>query len=266
LIPLFSKRWEQRLQAFLPDSLAFRYLPVRLGGIEAPAYHRPKVDIRRALRDLPEVHLWAIKQVLDGSATPVLSRCLASFATNARARGISSDLIEDQIRETLLQADLVGGVDDLALFKRALDLDLLFQDTIDPIAVWRNLRYRDKAALAKRMRLIDVNQAIDLIGRPYLFRDMLYPEVSRRHGIDPYRSSQYGNVHWSARQSKFYENLSWNLPTSDPTLSSSEKDALVELITGWCVEGSPLDIPREVYLFPESVVVHKKLATLRTAL
>jgi hypothetical protein len=267
LVPLFSKRWEQRLGAFLPTSLAFRYLPVKLGGIEAPAYHRSKTDIRRALGQLPPVHLWSIKQVLDGSATPVLSRCLASFATNARARGISSDLIEDQIRETLRLADLVGGVDDLGLFKMALEHGLLsLPDDLDPVLVWRNLRHKDKAALAKRMRLTDIDQAIDLIGRPYLFRDMLYPEVSRRHGIDPYRSSQYDSIPWAARQDKFYENLSWNLPTSMEELSSVEKASLIESLTDWCVENKPLDIPREIYFFPEGVVVHKKLATLRTAL
>lgn len=267
LVPLFSRRWEQRMKAFLPSSLAFRYLPVKLGGIEAPAFHRTKCDIRQSFRSLPEVHLWAIKQVLDGHASPMVTRCLASFATNARARGISADWIEDQIVETLRQADLVGGVDDLGLFRRALDQDLLFMtEGLDPVLVWRNLRYKDKAALAKQMRLVDVHEAIDYIGRPYLFRDMLFPEVSRRHGIDPYRSKQYENVPWATRQDKFYENLSWNLPTQDTAISCTEKESLISRLADWCVEGKSLDIPREVYFFPEKVVVHKKLASLRTPL
>nr|WPR16632.1 MAG: RNA-dependent RNA polymerase [Moss associated narna-like virus 2] len=266
LIPIYSRRWEQRMEAYLPSCFAFRYLPVKLGGIEAPAYHLSMTEARNALRQLPKVHLWAIKQVLDGSATPMLNRVLASFATNARARGISADLIEDQIRQTLLQPDLVRGVDDLGLFKMALDRDLLFSDEMDPVLVWSNLRYKDKASLAKRMKLVDVHEAIDLIGRPYLFRDMIFPEISRRHGIDPYRSRQYENIHWSARQDKFYENLSWNLPTSDTSLTCSEEASLVDRLAGWCVENKPLDVPKEVYFFPEGVVVHKKLATLRTAL
>jgi len=265
LTPLFSKRWEQRMKAFLPPSLAFRYLPVILGGIEAPAYHRSKTDLRRAFRAIPETHLWAIKQVLDGSAASMLRRVLATFATNARARGISSDSIEDEIRLTLLQTDLVRGVDDQGLYEQALVKNLL-KNKEDPALEWRNLRFKDKAALAKRMRLVTVDEAINLIGRPYLFRDMLYPEVSRRHGIDPYRSKQYETVPWTARQDRFYENLSWNLPTSDTTLSCSEKDSTIDSLVNWCVEGKPLDIPREVYFFPEAVVVHEKLATLRTAL
>jgi hypothetical protein len=199
----------------------------------------------------------------------MLSRVLATFASNARARGISSDAIEDEIRQTLLQADLVHGVDDLGLFKMALDrglMSLFLTNDIDPVLVWRNLRYKDKAALAKRMRLLDVHEAIDLIGRPYLFRDLLFPEVSLRHGINPYRSSQYENVGWKARQAKFYENLSWNLPSSDVSLTETERSLLVDQLVDWAVESRPLDIPREVFFFPESVVVHKKLATLRTAL
>jgi len=264
--PLFSKRWEQRMEAYLPRALAFRYLPVSLGGIEAPAYHRSKTDIRQHLRQLPEVHLFAIKSVLDGTAGPMVTRSLASFATNARARGISSDAIEDEIRGTLHMADLVGGVDDLGLFKRALDQGLLFDSELDPVLVWRNLRYKDKAAIAKRMRLVDIHEAIDLIGRPYLFRDMIFPEVSQRHGINPYRSSQYDNIPWLARQSKFYENLLWNMETSNIGITELEKASLVDRLADWCVENKPLDVPREVYFFPEGVVVHKKLATLRTAL
>jgi hypothetical protein len=267
LIPLFSKRWEQRMVGYLPADLAFRYLPVSLGGIEAPAYHRSKTDLKAAFRAIPDNVLWSIKSVLDGSATHMLRRVLASFATNARARGISLDSIEDEIRATLLNADLTRGVGDEDLFDKCLVKGWLDPSgTEDPFLVWRNLRYKDKAAYAKRLRLLDVHEAIDLIGRPYLFRDLLFPEVSLRHGIDPYRSKSYENIPWKARQDKFYENISWNLPTSDTVLDSTDRDALVTKLVDWCVEGKPLNIPREVYFFPEEVVVHKKLATLRTAL
>jgi hypothetical protein len=266
LTPIFSKRWEQRMECYLPPSLALRYLPVKLGGIEAPAYHRSKSEIRAILGQLPEMHLWAINETLNGSATAMVSRVLATFATNARARGISADVIEDQIRETLRLADLTRGVDDLALFKMALDRGLLFAETLDPVLVWRNLRYKDKAALAKRMRLVSIDEAIGLIGRPYLFRDMLYPEVSRRHGINPYRSKQYDKIPWAARTRKFYENLSWNLPQTDTILDRTVKSHVVELLTDHIVENRLLDIPRQVYFLPERVVVHEKLATLRTRL
>jgi hypothetical protein len=267
LTPLFSKRWEQRMEGFLPRDLAFRYLPVSLGGIEAPAYHRSKTDLKAAFGALPQTMLWAINTVIDGSATHILRQCVSSFSTNARARGISSDAIEDEIRGTLLNADLTRGVGDEDLFDKCLVKGWLDPSgTEDPFLVWRNLRYKDKAAYAKRLRLLDVHEAIDLIGRPYLFRDLLFPEVSRRHGIDPYRSKQYESIPWAARQEAYHKNILWNLPSSDVELSTSEKDVLLTKLVDWAVEGKSLNIPREVYFFPESVVVHKKLATLRTPL
>jgi len=267
MIPLFSKRWEQRMEGFLPADLAFRYLPVSLGGIEAPAYHRSRTDLKAAFEALPQNVLWSINSVVVGSATHMLRRVVASFATNARARGISQDSIEDQIRETLLNVGLTRGVDDEGLLDKCLVKGWLDPNgTEDPFLVWRNLRYKDKAAYAKRLRLVDVNEAIDLIGRPYLFRDLLFPEVSLRHGIDPYRSKSYEAQSWKARQDKYYENVSWNLPTSDTSLTRTEMSALVTKLVDWCIEGKPLNIPREVYFFPEEVVVHKKLATLRVPL
>nr|WPR16650.1 MAG: RNA-dependent RNA polymerase [Streptophyte associated narna-like virus 21] len=267
LIPLFSKRWEQRMVGYLPSNLAFRYLPVSLGGIEAPAYHRSRNDLKAAFHAIPETMIWSINSVVNGSASHMVRRVVASYATNARARGISQDSIEDQIRETLLNAELTRGVDDEGLFDKCLVKGWLDPTgTENPFLVWRNLRYKDKAAYAKRLRLVDVNEAISLIGRPYLFRDLLFPEVSLRHGIDPYRSRSYEALTWEARQMKFLENVSWNLPTSDTSLTCSEKDALVTKLVDWCIEGKPLNIPREVYFFPEAVVVHKKLATLRVPL
>jgi hypothetical protein len=267
LVPLFSKRWEQRMEGFLPSDLAFRYLPVSLGGIEAPAFHRSSTDLKAAFRALPETMLWAINSVIDGTATHILRRCVSSFATNARARGISSDAIEDEIRATLLNADLTRGVGDEDLFDKCLVKGWLDPTgTENPALVWSNLRYKDKLSYAKRMGLLDVHEAISLIGRPYLFRDLLFPEVSRRHGIDPYRSSQYETIPWAARQEAYHKNLLWNLPTSDVVLTTTEKDKLVAKLAAWCVEGKSLNIPQEVYFFPQSTVVHKKLATLRIPL
>jgi len=265
IVPLVSARWEQRMTAYLPASLALRYLPVKLGGLEAPAFHRSKTEVRDALRSLGGEHLWAIKQVIDGTATPVLSRVLATFASNAAARGISSDLIEDQIREMLTLPDLTRGVTKDGLLERVRKY--LRSETEEEVQLeWSNLRYKDRAALAKRAGLIDVQEAIALVGRPYLFRDILFPEISLRHGIDPYRSNRYESVPWEARWCKFAENLRWNLPTDRPELTPDQVEDTIQRITEWCVENKSLDIPREEYFFPERVVVGENLATLRVPL
>jgi len=255
LRPIFSARWERRMKAFLPP-VQVRYLPVQLGGIEAPAYHLSMTEVRVILRALPEYHQWAIKQVLDGTATPLLRRALASFSTNARARGISSDLIEDQIKETLQIADLVGGLDDAKL-----RIELGIEDETE----WANLRLKDKSHLAKRKRLVTVADAINLIGRPYLFRDMLYPEISTRHGIDPYRTAQYDAVPWPKRLEALERNVRGAIVFPQSGFTPLSEDT-IERIARWCVENVDLEVPREVYFFPEAVVVHQELATLRTPL
>jgi len=255
-LPLFSARWEQRMKNFLPTQLAFRYLPVLLGGIEAPAYHLARSEMSQILREIPQEQLFAIKSVLDGTATPLLRRTLATFATNARARGVSTDAIEQQVKEVLQNADLVHGLN---------DSDLQLASGVDDL-VWKNFRYKDKVALAKRMRLMTVDDAINMIERPYLFRDMLYPEMSLLHGIDPYRSNAYDNVPWETRQRKFFQNLFGSLPADYRPLDRQSELELVDKIVDWAVENKQLDIPREVYFFPEGVVVGEKLASLRTPL
>jgi len=253
-LPIFSARWSYRMRNFLPPGM-HAYLPVSLGGLEAPAYHLTMSEVRDGLRRLDGIHQWAIEQVLDGTASPLLRRAVASFATDARARGVSQDLIEDQIKETLQIMDLVHGVDDNALrILEGVEADQ-----------WRNLRWRDKVAIAKRRRLITVNDAIGTIGRPYLFRDMLYPEMSARHGIDPYRTEAYENVPWPKRLATHLLSMKGaiSFPQSDIIRL---RDTTIQQIAEWCVQNKALDIPREVYFFPEDVVVHEDLATLRTPL
>jgi hypothetical protein len=254
--PLFSARWEQRMKVFLPSEAPFRYLPVKLGGLECPAFHLSMTDMRQRLRAIPQEHLFAIKQVLDGEANPLLSRTLATFATNARARGVAADAIEDNIRETLSIADLVGGFDD-----SALQLASQTDDT-----TWAHLRFRDKQAIAKRFGLITVDDAVNLLDRPYLFRDMIAPEVSRRHGIDPYRSKDYEALPWAVRTERFYQNLFKNLPSDYRALSEAEEVQVIDKIANWAVTNEPLEIPRAVYFLPESVLVSDTLCTLRTPL
>lgn len=251
--PLFSYRWCFRMKAYLPPE-AYCILPVVLGGIEAPVYHLTLSEVKLALRDLPAVHQWAIEQVLDGSASPLLRRAISSLATNARARGISADLIEDQIKETLQIAELVRGLDDSGL--REL---LGVSDDLE----WSNLRFRDKVTLAKRKGYTTVADAINMIGRPYLFRDMLYPELSLRHGIDPYRTAAYEAVPWPKRIAVFLDNIRGAIAFPQSGFTGMRKETL-HRISVWAVRNEPLEIPQQVYFLPEKVVVHEELATLRT--
>jgi len=255
LVPLVSRRWEDRMGAFLPPDSWSRYLPVSLGGIQIPAYHRSTIDMVEIFRAMPEDLMLAIGKILSGTAPRMLRRVVSSFATSARQRGVSEDLIDQQIRETLQQADLVKG-------KSGEEIRILSGVSVSD---WTHMRFQDKVNAAKRCGYITVDDAVSLIGRPYLFRDMIFPEVSKRHGIDPYATRQYEALPWNQRCSRFLSNVSASLGER-VTLSCEEKSTICEKLAKWAVEKAQLDLPREEYFLPESVVVSEQLCTLRTAL
>ncbi|BCH36643.1 RNA-dependent RNA polymerase [Aspergillus lentulus narnavirus 1] len=255
MVPMASARFEARMEAFLPPQLGVRYLPVKLGGIGAPAFHRSQDELARIFDSLSNNHKQAIQDVL-GSNAPVLVReTLATFATNARARGISSDAVQDQVKEVLSNAELTLGIDDsgLQLLTQTNDTD------------WQNLRFSDKKVLAKRAGFITVDDAINMIDRPYLFRNMLAPEISRRHGEEPYKDKAYDVLPWEVRVRRLEQNLvqSYGEHLSEPR----EFLPTARQLAKWAAErGQRLDLPVSIYFIPESVVVSDSLCTLRVPL
>lgn len=255
LKPLASRRWEDRMQAFLPSELYRRYLPVSLGGLQTPAFHRSMIEMEQIFGRCPDYLLSSIDLIIEGKSPPMLRRVVSSFATNARQRGINEDLIETQIRETLSNAELVKGLTGTEL-QCAAGI---------PDDEWSLLRYRDKVAVAKRLGLTTIDDAINLIGRPYLFRDMIYPEVSMRHGINPYAHGAYEAVPWKIRETRHFSNVSKYLPEGH-IVSSERKAELCKKLACWAIESLALELPQTEYFLPESVVVSENLCTLRTAL
>jgi len=255
MVPMASARFEQRMEGYLPTLLSTRYLPVKLGGIGSPSFHRSKAELRKIFREeTPWIHLQSIKDIFDGTANLLVRRCLANFATNARARGVSSDAVQEQVKEVLSNAELTLGVDDsgLQLLAGVPDVD------------WAHMRFSDKVSLAKRHGLTTVDEAINLIDRPYLFRNMLAPEVSRRHGEDPYKDRAYDVLPWNKRESRLLKNLEQCRTEVEPA-QVGDFESIVEKLCQWCVgEVKFLDLPQEVYFLPETVVTSETLCTLRT--
>jgi len=255
MVPMASARFEQRMEGFLPTLLSTRYLPVKLGGIGSPAFHRSKSELWKIFREeTPWIHLQSIKDIFDETANLLVRRCLANFATNARARGVSSDAVQEQVKEVLSNAELTLGVDDsgLQLLTCSSDVD------------WAHMRFSDKVTLAKRHGLTTVDDAINIIDRPYLFRNMLVPEISRRHGEDPYKDKAYDVLPWKIRESRLLENLQKARTDVNPA-QSGDFETIIDKISQWCVgEVKFLDLPQEVYFLPETVVTSDTLCTLRT--
>lgn len=252
MVPMISKRFEDRMEGFLPKSLAVRYLPVKLGGLGSPAFHRSQDELERIFRSLPENHKQAIKDVFDGTAPVLVRRVLANFATNARARGVSSNLIQDQVKEILSNAELTLGLDDAGL--------QFLTGTQD--SDWENLRFTDKKELARRAGFLTVDDALNMIDRPYLFRNMLAPEVSLRHGEDPYKDKAYDVLPWEVRVRRLDENLV--TAYGEHRSQHTEFVSMSKKLAKWAVgEVKFLDLPESIYFVPESVVVSENLCTLR---
>nr|QHD64825.1 RdRp [Erysiphe necator associated narnavirus 2] len=257
MVPMASARFEQRMEGFLPTLLSTRYLPVKLGGIGSPAFHRSKSELWKIFREeTPWIQLQSIKEIFEGSASLLVRRCLANFATNARARGVSTDAIKDEVSAILSNAELVHGIDDsgLQLLTGSSDTD------------WEHLRFSDKVTIAKRYGLTTVDDAINNIDRPYLFRNMLAPQVSRRHGENPYKDKAYDVLPWKVRESRLLQNLEQARIDSQPP-QGGDFESICEKLADWSVGNIKfLDTPQVVYFLPESVVVSEDLCTLRTPL
>ncbi|WAK75230.1 MAG: RNA-dependent RNA polymerase [Plasmopara viticola lesion associated narnavirus 9] len=255
MVPMVSARFEARMEAFLPPHLGIRYLPVFLGGIGAPAFHRSSDELARIFDTLSNNHKQALQDCLAGTAPLLVRRCLATFATNARARGVSSNLVHDQVKEILSNAELTLGVDDSGLQLLTMSGDV----------EWQNLRFNDKKVLAKRHGLLTIDDAFNMIDRPYLFRNMLAPEVSRRHGEEPYKDHAYDALPWEVRERRLEQNLVEAY--GEHRSVATEFAPVAEKLSGWAVGTvKRLDVPVPIYFVPEGVVVSETLCTLRVPL
>jgi len=184
------------------------------------------------------------------------SRILRKFCTDIRARGIPTDAIEDQIRQTLGCKELVHGIHDS-------DLQLMTEKTDSE---WINLRYRDKANMAKACGYIPIDEAISCLDRPYTFRNLLAPEISLLHGISVTPVEAYKTLPWKTRKRKFLEMIEETSSSLSQT-TISERDKIIDLtVDSIHTCGRSIDIQKEVYFLPESVLLDTTMCTLRTPL
>jgi hypothetical protein len=247
---LASWRFCERLSAHLPEG-ASKFLPVSLGGVQAPAWHLEPEDILEELIELPGAHLTSIEKLLSGSSSHLDRRVLSSFASNTRARGIDADVIQDQVRELLANIELT----------KAINVDEI-QSVIevDP-DVFKSWNARKKFHVASQHGFISINDAINLIERPYIFRDLLFPDMSEKHGYKPSSSAAYSNVSWGQRKRKFNELLDKQVQEGgDIPLSSAHAWDIARAVTG----GAFLEVPPSNLLIPRGVVDTESRPQLRT--
>lgn len=254
--PLVSARFEYRMESFLPKDWSHRYLPPIYGGLGVPAMHRTEQSLINLISALPELHQRAIWTVLNKRDSPFIRRVLGSFVANARMRGVATYEIENQIKGVLLNPELI----------RVLDTDQFrahYKPELDEMA-WELMPPRQKLKLAHHEDLVTVSEAIKILDRPYMFRDMLYPEISRKHNVDPDRNKNYKLLPWHVRSNNLNTDLGEvsehiaEIP-SDKDRSDLTKDIVVKIVKGLRPFANP-----DTFFIPRSVVQTPDLCTLST--
>jgi hypothetical protein len=245
-----SWRFSERFSAFFSDNIT-RYLPVSLGGLEAPAWHLEFLEVVDQITNLDDEHLVLAERVLSGDSTHLDRRVISSFASNSRARGIDADLIADQVRELLSNQELVRGIN-------LNEIQSVIEVSGDEFRSWN---FGTKMRAAKAAGFISINDAINLIERPYIFRDLLFPDMSAKHGYDPRSAVPYSNKSWSRRKRKFTELVKRQVPDGEGNpLSSANIMRIAHHVTG----GERLGIPPLNLLIPKEIVEIDSRPQLRT--
>jgi len=246
-----SWRFHDRFAAHLPRSYHL-HLQRSLGGVEAPAWHREVADLAEEYVNqvIPE-HAFLIEKVLSGESTPMDRRVLSSFATNARARGIEQDAILDHVRDFLSNEELTKAI-------TVEQLQTVIAVENDTFKDWN---FRKKMAAASAAGFIPINDAINLIDRPYIFRDILYPDMSEKHGCNPRSSASYEPLPWGVRTTRFDRHVEIQVPSTEVT--PLRADTALRLADSACT-GSFLEVPSTGLLIPKSVVSVESRPTLQT--
>jgi hypothetical protein len=245
-----SWRFSDRFSSHLPRTYQ-KFLPVSLGGLDTPCWHMESHEVLEGLINLSSSHLTLIRKVLEGSSTHMDRRVLSSFASNARARGIDSDLVGDQVREFLANPELVKAID-VEQIQSVVDVD---PDT------FKSWNIRKKLAAASAAGFISINDAINMIERPYIFRDLLFPDMSEAHGYKPKAWESYSAKSWGRRSQVFNSQLDTQVPLGGAMPLSV---ATAQLIADAVVNGDLLEIPPSNLLIPRDVVAVESRPQLRT--
>jgi hypothetical protein len=235
-----SWRFSDRFSAHLPKDVS-RYLPVSLGGLSAPGWHLEPENLVDEIINLSDEHLHLIDKVLSGSSTHMDRRVLSSFASDARARGVSQDAINDHVRDLLSNLELVKSIN-VEQIQSVIDIEA---------DEFKNWTIRKKLSAAQAAGFISINDAINLIERPYIFRDLLFPDMSEKHGYQPRASSAYEAKSWHIRKRKFNEMLDIQVPAGEVSPPSAEVTWSIAMAIS---SGTLLEVPPSNLLIPREVV------------
>lgn len=260
LRPLCSQRFAQKMRRLIPDNLFVRGLPRSLGGIEAPVFGYPPDLLKAEWERIPlpiRRAICAVRQDTNGKAQ-ALRRVLSKVSSATCARGIDLSSIEEEVR-AVLSSELC----------QAKPVDSLKPSFIDDLS-WQNMRLVDKLrAVSRTGEYISAGEALQVVMRPYIFRDLLFPEESIAHGIDPFRKRAFRQMSWTTRINRLLEAIVETIGKSDDLrdLYLSVDGSILDKVRDDLMSSfeSPYlaSAPKEIIMVPKGVVYTDKLCTLR---
>lgn len=260
LRPLCTRRFAQKMRRLIPDNLFIRGLPRSLGGVEAPLFGYPPDLLKDEWNRIPlpiRRAICAVKTDTTGKAQ-ALRRILSKVSSATSARGIDLSSIEEEVRAVLSS--------ELCLAKSVVSLR---PSSIDELT-WDNMRLVDKLRVVSQSgEFIPVGEALQVVMRPYIFRDLLFPEESIAHGIDPFRKRAFRQLSWTVRLDRLHEAITETLGKSEELrdLYLSVDGSIMDKVRDDLISSFELpylaSAPKEIIMIPREVVYTDKLCTLR---
>nr|CAK8177727.1 RNA-dependent RNA polymerase [Narnavirus sp.] len=255
---LASLRFHQRLGIYLPKNKLICGLPRRMGGLEGPIHHLSSDELKEEWEGLDIVHRKSIVLAMNDPKHRTIQRILSRFSTTSSARGVENEQIEEQVRG-VLESPLCESKD-LNEFKEMFpELSLR----------WDNLTIRQRMAFIENQGWISVGNAMETVARPYTFRNILFPEESLAHGIDPYQSHSFRQLRWPKRIENMVNSLNSEIGKKDLSELYNSIDTAKEILARDIIVESLFKkelaaMPSEVLMVPKKVVFTDSLCTLST--
>nr|CAK8177707.1 RNA-dependent RNA polymerase [Narnavirus sp.] len=261
---LASIRFRQRVRGLIPSNLFLCSLPRALGGVEAPYYDLTYEDLKEAFsklsRELRRMFCWIFRYK---EPDTLYLRILSQVSSMSSIRGVDPDSIEESIR-AVLASELCCA--------KEMD-DFYFEIEDDEVQDrWPDMTKRQKLEyIENHFGYLSCGNSINTINRPYVFRDILYPEESVKHGIDPSKRKGFTRLSWTERYSrvlKAFEKIQTSRKDESKEFNSwderpEESDVYDTLYNKGIIADEPQFLKDHIFV-PKRVVYSEQLCTLST--
>lgn len=262
---LFAGRFRQRMRGLIPLNPILACIPRTLGGIDAPGFDYTQEELAEAWNKIDLKHKQLITLVMrrDVNTDHGLRRILSQPGNNSSIRGVNPECFDEEIRR-ILSSDFCEP-------KKIDDFAETFNMSLDE---WKQLRFHERLKkIEEKTDYITVSSAINLVRRPFLFRDLLFPEIvgqfETEQDLERDHRRAYKKMLWPKRYQRMQEKLDSYLSEVDEAKEQFDSVTTEEIaeagkqIIKLVGERDPPDYSRDVTFIPKKVVITKSLCTLQ---